>query len=241
VQRVQQVRRILSWADNALLAVVVAVVVAVAVAGGGWFGYQRLAHDDRPRAAAVAGESPAEVRALEGIVVKGRAPKTGYARARFGQGWIDVNRNGCDTRNDILQRDLSAVELRAGNPCVVERGRLVDPYSGETTAFVKGNSTSTAVQIDHVVALSDAWQKGAQSWTEEERIQFANDPANLLAVGQRLNQQKGDGDAATWLPPKKSFRCEYVSRQIEVKRTYGLWVTAAERDAMARVLGGCAR
>ena len=95
------------------------------------------------------------------------------------------------------------------------------------------------MQIDHVVALSDAWQKGAQQLTEAQRLSFANDPLNLLAVDGPANQQKSDGDAATWLPPNKSYRCDYVARQISVKSSYGLWVTRAEHDAMARVLGDC--
>lgn len=172
--------------------------------------------------------------------VKGRAPRTGYDRDLFGRGWIDVDRNGCDTRNDILARDLIDVTYRAGtDDCVVLSGTLVDPYSGRTIAFVRGNDTSTLVQIDHVVSLSDAWQKGAQAWTETTRIAFANDPLNLLAVDGALNQEKGDGDTATWLPPNRAFRCEYVARQVAVKRAYALWATQAERDAMLRVLRAC--
>ena len=137
----------------------------------------------------------------EGLTVKGRAPKTGYDRDLFGGGWVDTDRNGCDTRNDILARDLTNVTYRPGTrDCVVETGTLADPYSGTLIAFVKGNTTSNDVQIDHVVALSDAWQKGAQQWNGNTRIAFANDPLNLLAVDGPLNLQKGDGDTATWLP-----------------------------------------
>jgi hypothetical protein len=165
---------------------------------------------------------------------------TGYDRALFGQAWSDVDRNGCDTRNDILRRDLTAYTLKAGtNGCVVLRGTLHDPYTGRTIAFVRGPGTSTAVQIDHVVALGDAWQKGAQRWTQARRTAFANDPLNLLAVDGPTNQRKGDGDAATWLPPLRSSRCGYAARQIAVKARYGLWVTAAERDALVRVLQAC--
>jgi hypothetical protein len=116
---------------------------------------------------------------------------------------------------------------------------LADPYTGTTISFVRGSTTSTAVQIDHVVALSDAWQKGAQQLTADQRTAFANDPLNLQATDGPTNIKKGDGDAATWLPPNKGFRCEYVARQISVKATYGLWVTQAEHDAMARILGDC--
>jgi hypothetical protein len=178
--------------------------------------------------------------AVENLVVKGRAPKTGYARSEFGSPWVDVDKNGCDTRNDILRRDLTQVVFKLGKKeCEVLSGVLTDKYSGETINFVKGKSTSSLVQIDHVVSLSDAWQKGAFLLTLKERTAFANDPLNLIAVKASLNSQKGDGDAATWLPPQKSYRCEYISRQIAVKKKYHLWVTAAERSAFVRVLQTC--
>ena len=173
---------------------------------------------------------------LAGLEEKGRAPKTDYDRDLFG--WRDdMDRNGCDTRNDILRRDLTAITLKSGTDgCVVQRGTLDSPYSGETIDFDRSDST---VDIDHVVALSDAWQTGAASWEEQTMREFANDPLNLLAVDSGLNRQKGDGDAATWLPPKKDYRCEYVARQIAVKDKYELWVKPAEADAMERVLDGC--
>jgi hypothetical protein len=177
---------------------------------------------------------------LATLPVKGRAAKTGYSRDQFGQAWADVDGNGCDTRNDMLHRDLSALAVKPGTrDCVILSGILNDPYTGTLINFLRGNSTSTAVQIDHIVALSDAWQKGAQQLTPAQRVSFANDPLNLLAVDGPANQQKSDGDAATWLPPNKSFRCEYVARQISVKSSYSLWVTQAEHDAMARVLSDC--
>lgn len=177
---------------------------------------------------------------LATLQVKGRAPKTGYDRAMFGQSWADVDRNGCDTRNDILKRDLTQITYTNSVPCKIQSGILADPYTGTSINFLRGSTTSTAVQIDHVVALSDAWQKGAQQLSTEQRTAFANDPANLQATDGPTNIKKGDGDAATWLPPNKSFRCEYVARQISVKATYKLWVTQAEHDAMASILGGCA-
>jgi hypothetical protein len=176
---------------------------------------------------------------LATLPVKGRAPKTGYTRAQFGQAWADVDHNGCDTRNDILKRDLTAAAYTAGSRCRIASGTLDDPYTGKTIGFVRGNGTSTAVQIDHVVALSDAWQKGAQQLTAAQRTALANDPLNLLAVDGPTNEAKGDGDAATWLPPNKSYRCQYVARQVSVKATYSLWVTQAEHDAIARVLASC--
>ena len=183
--------------------------------------------------------------ALGQLEVKGRAPKTGYDRDLFGQAWsddvgVEFGRNGCDTRNDILKRDLQDLTFRPGTrDCVVLTGVLDGPYTGERIEFQRGQDTSSLVQIDHVVALSDAWQKGAQQLTVDQRRDFANDPLNLLAVSGWANQQKGDGDTATWLPPRREFRCSYVSRQVLVKERYGLWVTPAERDAMDRVLSSC--
>lgn len=183
--------------------------------------------------------------ALAALPVKGRAPTTGYSREQFGQRWsddVDVpgGHDGCDTRSDILRRDLQDVVLKPGtNGCVPVSGVLHDPYTGEVLAFTRGEQTSPAVQIDHVVSLSDAWQTGAQQLTATRRQDLANDPVNLLAVDGPTNQAKGNGDAATWLPPVKGFRCTYVATQIEVKTRYGLWVTPAERDAMQTVLGTC--
>lgn len=175
---------------------------------------------------------------LETLPVKGRAPKTGYDRkAMFGTPWLDVDRNGCDTRNDVLARDLTDIDRPSR--CKVLAGILNDPYTGRTIDFVRGNTTSTAVQIDHVVALMDSWQKGAQQLSQDQRIALANDPMNLLAVDGPTNSQKGASDAASWLPPQKSFRCEYVARQVSVKAMYNLWVTQAEHDAIARILTGC--
>ncbi len=182
---------------------------------------------------------------LQALPVKGRAPKTGYSRAQFGQAWsddvnVDDGHNGCDTRNDILRRDLIDIVLKPGTRgCVVLSGTLHDPYTDKTIGFTRGADTSSSVQIDHIVALSDAWQKGAQQLTPQQRVDFANDPRNLQATDGPTNQKKRDGDAATWLPPNRAYRCTYASRQIAVKTAYHLWVTSAERDALARILGTC--
>lgn len=174
---------------------------------------------------------------LATIKIKGRAPKTGYERAQFGRGWKDPDRNGCDARNDMLRRDLKDLTTKPGTQgCVILTGVLNDPFTGKTIDFVRGQTTSTAVQIDHLVALSDAWQKGAQQMSEEDRLFFANDPLNLLAVDGPSNGSKGDSDAATWLPPNKSYRCTYVARQTAVKAKYGLWMTAAEHGAIENLL-----
>lgn len=174
---------------------------------------------------------------VQTLEVKGRAPKTGYDRSLFGQTWADTDRNGCDTRNDILRRDLTTLSIKAGtNGCVATAGTLNDPYSGIQITF---NSSDGLVEIDHVVSLMDAWQKGAQEWDTAKRTRFANDPLNLLAVSGSVNSKKGDGDAATWLPPNQAYRCEYVTRQAQVKRLYSLAVTAAEQQAMLDILANC--
>lgn len=224
-------RRTAAWIWVALVVLAAGAIVA----GTSSRAADPLADGTRTTHAPVGAQtSLAELATLE---VKGRAPRTGFERDQFGQRWLDVDGNGCDTRNDILARDLTDV-VRSG-PCRVVSGTLVDPYTGATIEFVRGQATSALVQIDHVVSLSDAWQKGAQQLSAQQRASFANDPMNLLAVDGTANAQKGDGDAATWLPSSKQFRCAYVARQVSVKAAYGLWVTRAEHDAIARVLAGC--
>ncbi len=174
---------------------------------------------------------------LAKIAIKGRAPKTGYDRDLFSDGWGDIGE--CDTRNFILKRDLKSITWRSSPRCTVATGILNDPYTAKKISFVRGVGTSNAVQIDHVVAVSDAWQKGAQQMSSQKRYAFYNDPLNLLAVDGPTNSRKSDSDAASWLPPNRKYWCPFVARQIAVKHKYGLWVTRAERDAMVRVLNSC--
>jgi hypothetical protein len=179
---------------------------------------------------------------LETLPVKGRAPKTGYKRTQFSNGWAESGTatSRCDVRNIILGRDLVDVVYRSPTDCTVMSGTLTnDPYTGKTIAFTRGAETSSVIQIDHVVALSNAWQTGAQQLNAEQRHSLANDPLELLAVDGPANNQKGDGDAATWLPSNKDYRCRYVARQIAVKQKYSLWVTEPERNAMRKVLASC--
>ncbi len=210
--------------------IVIAVLAVLVVANDGNWQHQFSYSED----ANVAQSSPA-AQLLADLPVKGRAPKTNYSRDQFGAGWGSVG--GCTTRNIILHRDLAQASI--DSECNVLRGVLQDPYTGKTINFKRGAGTSNDVQIDHVVALSDAWQKGAQQLTVAERTALANDPLELLAVDGPANQQKSDGDAATWLPSNKSFRCAYVARQIAVKLKYKLWVTPAEKSAMLRILSKC--
>ena len=172
---------------------------------------------------------------LEKLEVKGRAPKTGYAREEFYSGWPTVD--GCNLRQRILKREFGETAVLDG--CTVIAGEYDEPYTGEHLIFTEKSEISKGVQIDHIVALSDAWQKGAQYMEKSVRYSIATDPLNLLAVDASTNMKKSDGDAATWLPPNKKFRCQYVARQISVKYKYGLWVTEAEKTAIENVLSSC--
>jgi hypothetical protein len=191
-----------------------------------------------PPTGAVTYSDRTAVEVLASLPVKGKAPRTGYDReGNFGNAWLDVDHNGCDTRNDVLARDL--VNITMDGSCTVLTGTIQEPYTGSTIDFVRGRDTSALLQIDHVVALSNAWQTGAQQLGADQRVRLANDPLNLLAVDGASNSQKGDGDTATWLPKSKAYRCAYVARQISVKASYGLWVTQAEHNAMAGILDSC--
>jgi hypothetical protein len=210
--------------------------VVVFVIGAGVSGCKKDALGSTGPQETTAGSGGAAYAAVDSLAVKGRAPKTGYSRERFGTAWADTDANSCDTRDDILKRDLKEVRFSDGK-CKVSRGVLEpDPYGGKDVTFVRGRSL---VDIDHLVALSDAWQTGAKYWDASKRIALANDPLNLRAVGASANRSKGDGDTATWLPPDKTYRCTYVAAQVAVKKKYGLWVTSAEKAAMKKVLAGC--
>ncbi|MGL3806439.1 HNH endonuclease family protein [Paeniglutamicibacter sp. R2-26] len=180
---------------------------------------------------------PSALTTLEALPVKGKAAATGYDRnGKFGNGWKDSDGNKCDERQDTLKRDMSKVKYKDGRNCQLASGTLNDAYTG-TTINWKVNSGS--VDIDHVVALKNVWISGGQKLTQEQRVAVANDPLNLMASQASANRSKGDDNAAEWLPSYKPFRCQYVATQIGVKKKYALSVTAAEKDAMKRVLRGC--
>jgi hypothetical protein len=174
---------------------------------------------------------------LDKLEVKGRAPKAGYSREEFYDGWPKVD--GCNLRQRIIKRDFGETAVLAKDGCTVLSGAFYEPYTGTEMSFSEKSEISKGIQIDHVVALSDAWQKGAQYFEKSKRYEIATDPLNLVAVESKANQQKSDGDAATWLPKNKSFRCQYVARQVSVKYKYALWVTQAEKDAIRNVLSSC--
>ena len=180
---------------------------------------------------------------LSRLEVRGWDRTSDFKRYQFGKAWsddvnVEFGHNGCNTRDDILRRDLQNLIVRRGT-CYAQSGTLIDPYSGITIDFVRSPDTSNAVEIDHVVALADAWYKGARAWDPQRRLDFANDPRNLLAVSPKANFDKAFRDAASWLPPNEAFRCDFVARQIEVKTAYGLWLAAKERKAMEAVLARC--
>jgi hypothetical protein len=225
-------------------------VLAMAVAI--WLHFQREPASPT-QAAAPATSQPAAVsqnRAFDAerdglarLPVKGWDRNTDFSRYRFGDAWsddvnVEFGHNGCNTRDDILRRDLAELVVRPGT-CYAQSGVLHDPYTGRTIEFTRGPDTSDAVQIDHLVSLSDAWYKGAREWDDQRRRDFANDPRNLLAVGAQVNFDKAFRDATGWLPPNAAFRCEFVARQVDVKAAYGLWVSENEKRAMQDVLGRC--
>lgn len=163
-------------------------------------------------------------------------PSEKYNRVeQFGPAWKDVDHNGCDTRNDILARDLTVQEMR--NSCVITAGQLADPYSGDQIDFRKKDASK--VQIDHVVALENAWQSGAYKLTQEDREALANDPDNLLAVNGHDNMAKGSKSADQWMPPNTAYACTYASKQVQIKNRYALTVTSSEKQALADALATC--
>ena len=217
-------------------------VMLALVSGGVWVvlnpeSYETIfvKKNDESVTAPEAREGKLAIEVLELLEVKGRAPKTGYARTEFYDGWPLVD--GCSLRQKILKREFGESATLDG--CNVVAGEFDEPYTGEHMVFTDKAQIAKSLQIDHVVALSDAWQKGAQYLDASVRYEIATDPLNLLAVDGPANEKKSDGDAATWLPANKKFRCQYVARQVSVKYKYGLWVTKAEKEAISRVLKNC--
>ncbi len=169
-----------------------------------------------------------------------------YRRAAYGESWDDDNsapggHNGCDTRNDILNRDLvdkSFVAIKRC-PAAVATGTLHDPYTNAVVPFVRGNRTGASVQIDHIVPLALAWDLGARDWPDDLRLRFANDPANLLAVAGKPNQDKGDQEPAHWMPPNQAFWCQYAVQFVEVLRGYALPVDTPSAGVLRDAASTC--
>lgn len=228
------------WRDATALLIILGIAVAV-----GWQYFH-----DAPSRQVEAGPSPTATpsydvarQQMEALPIHGWDRVSDFQRFRFGEPWsddvnVEFGHNGCNTRDDILRRDLADLQVRPGT-CFAQSGVLHDPYTAATIDFVRGPETSSAVQIDHVVSLADAWYKGARLWDDQRRRDFANDPRNLLAVGGQVNFDKAFRDVASWLPPNAAFRCAFVARVVEVKTDYQLWVSGNEKDAMRRVLRDC--
>ena len=185
--------------------------------------------------------SPATaIAALDTLVIADGYGAPDYDRDLFGQRWADVDRNGCDTRNDMLARDLADPSFKPGTrDCKVLTGTLTDPYSGASIEFVNGPDTSPRVQIDHIVALAWAWRQGAHEWSPEQRETFANDPRNLRASGEATNQAKSDSGPSRWLPPAPELQCRFVMEWTTVVVDYNLSINIDDRDAAQRVLTSC--
>ena len=180
------------------------------------------------------------------VVVPVRVRGYDYRRAAFGDAWDDNTsapggHNGCDTRNDILNRDLSDTTHVSIKRCAqaVASGTLRDPYTNATVAFVRGNQVGASVQIDHLVPLAFAWDMGARDWTNDMRARFANDPANLLAVAGKANQDKGDQPPGAWMPPNTAFWCQYAMQFIAVLRGYNLPVDQASALQLREASASC--
>ncbi|WP_242454702.1 HNH endonuclease family protein [Bailinhaonella thermotolerans] len=218
-----------------------AAAAAAVLATGGCSGVLSSTSDDdggrRPIAESEAPKSGDAAKArkqLKALAIAPKGPSSGYDRDKYGARWKDVDRNGCDTRNDILARDL--VDEKKRGKCVVISGTLNDPYTGKTIKFTK--SDAQAVQIDHVYPLSLSWKMGAKGWQEDKRERFANDPDNLLAVDGPTNQAKGDSGPEAWRP-RKAYQCAYAIRYVGVAAEYKLPITRADQAALGQMLDTC--
>lgn len=227
-----------------LVALALAVTLAIVVA------YQTVASAQRAASFVAQADAPAVAPGVDVLAGMAQIPLRirvfDYRRAAFGESWTDDNpapggHNGCDTRNDILERDLvdkTYVSIKRC-PTAVATGTLHDPYTNASVAFVRGNQIGASVQIDHIVPLALAWDLGARDWPEDLRLRFANDPANLLAVGGQANQDKGDSEPALWMPPNMAFRCQYAVQFVAVLRGYGLSVDAPSAGVLREAASTC--
>lgn len=212
-----------------------------------------LNRDDHIGEATTVGDYRAALGILDTIPVKGRASATGYDRAAYGPAWSDAagsfawTRNGLDTRNDVLYRDLERITCKPSTTsktgsCKVLHGTLTyEPYTGTTDyAFdATDNRYATDLDIEHLVPLGWAWQHGAQRWSPDRRAAFANAPDVLIAVDPSQNRQHGDSGPAAWQPHNKTYRCTYHARWVQILDTWDLWINPADRAALTRHLQDC--
>lgn len=170
-----------------------------------------------------------------------------YRRAAFGDGWSDLDGDGCRTRDEVL---LSTVDrsqpyrTRRQGRCGADMvaGTWTDLYTGQrmTWSNLKDTTQAQAIPIDHIVSLAAAYRYGAKTWSEQDRIAFANDELNLTPTTAAINQAKADKDPASWTPPAAG-RCAYATRYIAVKTRYRLPVDHVEKTSLQQLLRGCPR
>lgn len=224
-------------------------VVLAAVAAAGlalWLDRQPSANENSPAAADPTGTVlPDAQRAradLESLTVAWNRNWESYERNAFGPGWSGHGgepalASGCTAREDVFRRDLIDVRMAQSNPCMVLSGTLVDPYTGERLPYDRFKASG--IEIDHVVALGDAWRSGASQWDRERRQNFANDVGNLLAVQKQANQDKGSKTPDQW-KPRQEYQCDYARRWVAVKARWNLTVQPTEKSALVDMLGTCA-
>lgn len=193
----------------------------------------------------VNGPAVAQVAATLDVYSK---PVPGYDRVGyFGQAWA-TKVDGCDTRNRILKRDMVSSNTdwsSKGDSCTVTRGVLDDPYTGTVIQFQHSNyptkkaGNSSTIQIDHIVPLKAAWNGGANTWTQDKRVQFANDPVNLWAAQGSANGAKRGDLFGAWKPANSAFWCEYVAKQVWVLDQYDIAVLQSDKDAFVAEAQTC--
>ena len=157
----------------------------------------------------------------------------GYKRTLFAD-WYDADRDGCDTRQEVLIAE-SIIPAKIGAKCKVT-GQWFSIYDGVTT------TNSSSFDIDHMVPLKEAWDSGAWNWNKDQRKKFANDldePFFLIAVTARSNRSKGERDPAEWMPTSAKYRCEYARIWVQIKRAWDLSVDPAENTFLTRTLASC--
>lgn len=177
-----------------------------------------------------AGSSISNSELLARLEVRPEVTSPRYERSAF-RHWVDADGDCQDTRVEVLIR-----EDRAGSRhgCRVATGTWVSWLDGRTATASRG------LDVDHLVALAEAWGSGAHAWTSSTREAFANDLGyewSLRAVTASVNRSKSDRDPAEWLPAA-SVRCKYVSRWMAVKYRWRLSVDPLERSAILRILEG---
>ncbi len=196
-------------------------------------------HTSTPRLSTVAKQVAAAKSMLNKLMITQPSSQVYDRTGQFGDAWVDVDNDGCDTRNDILERDLTKEQFK--DSCLIATGVLKDPYTAKTINFVRGVGTSTKVQIDHVIPLHLAWQYGATKWSFGKRVTFANDPINLIATDGPTNGSKSDSGPDEWLPPNKSYRCTYVIRFIRIAYLYKVGINANMKSVMRSTLASCTK